>query len=140
MAFPPAASISAPAAEANGWLVITMPRLPVAGLFLSHLQRPFGLSQEFLDHMRWRFDVVGSPADAQPGQATQLDRGFGSLHDDGNPVDHRGAIHRVAANAGKQQHRDAAPGDQYIDALGHQRFGLIGKFSFHLDARDSLLS
>jgi hypothetical protein len=32
-ALPPAASISAPAAEANGWLVTTMPRMPVAGCF-----------------------------------------------------------------------------------------------------------
>ena len=32
-ALPPAVSISAPAAEANGWLVTTMPRLPEAGRF-----------------------------------------------------------------------------------------------------------
>ena len=31
IALPPAASISAPAAEAKGWLVTTMPRLPIAG-------------------------------------------------------------------------------------------------------------
>src|SRR5262249_46222937 len=33
IAFPPAASISAPAADASGWLVTTIPRLPVAGCF-----------------------------------------------------------------------------------------------------------
>ena len=33
IALPPAASISAPAAEASGWLVTTMPRGPVAGCF-----------------------------------------------------------------------------------------------------------
>src|SRR5262249_36047624 len=33
IALPPAASISAPAADASGWLVTTMPRLPVAGHF-----------------------------------------------------------------------------------------------------------
>ena len=33
MALPPAASISAPAAEASGWLVIAIPRLPSAGCF-----------------------------------------------------------------------------------------------------------
>ena len=33
IALPPAASISAPAAEASGWLVTTMPRAPVAGRF-----------------------------------------------------------------------------------------------------------
>ena len=33
MAFPPAASISAPAAEASGWFVATIPREPVAGRF-----------------------------------------------------------------------------------------------------------
>ena len=33
IALPPAASISAPAAEASGWLVTTMPRVPVAGCF-----------------------------------------------------------------------------------------------------------
>ena len=32
-ALPPAASISAPAAEASGWLVTTMPRVPTAGVF-----------------------------------------------------------------------------------------------------------
>ena len=32
-ALPPAASISAPAAEASGWLLTTRPRLPVAGRF-----------------------------------------------------------------------------------------------------------
>ena len=32
-ALPPPASISAPAAEASGWLVTTMPRLPMAGRF-----------------------------------------------------------------------------------------------------------
>ena len=33
IALPPAASISAPAADASGWLVTTMPRMPVAGCF-----------------------------------------------------------------------------------------------------------
>ena len=33
IALPPPASISMPAAEANGWLVTTMPRWPVAGAF-----------------------------------------------------------------------------------------------------------
>jgi hypothetical protein len=33
MALPPAASISAPAADASGWLLTTMPRLPDAGCF-----------------------------------------------------------------------------------------------------------
>jgi hypothetical protein len=33
MALPPAASISAPALDASGWLLTTMPRLPDAGRF-----------------------------------------------------------------------------------------------------------
>ncbi|MGY4366969.1 hypothetical protein ACVW1A_003034 [Bradyrhizobium sp. LB1.3] len=33
MALPPAASISAPALEASGWLLTTMPRLDTAGIF-----------------------------------------------------------------------------------------------------------
>lgn len=33
MALPPAASISAPALEASGWLLTTMPRLETAGIF-----------------------------------------------------------------------------------------------------------
>ena len=33
MALPPAASISMPAAEASGWFVTTMPRVPWAGCF-----------------------------------------------------------------------------------------------------------
>ena len=33
MALPPAASISAPELDASGWLLTTMPRLPVAGCF-----------------------------------------------------------------------------------------------------------
>src|SRR5262249_49570982 len=33
IALPPAASISAPAADASGWLVTTMPRVPIAGRF-----------------------------------------------------------------------------------------------------------
>ena len=35
IALPPAASISAPAAEASGWLVTTMPRLPGRRLLLA---------------------------------------------------------------------------------------------------------
>jgi len=33
MALPPAANISAPALEASGWLLTTMPRLETAGIF-----------------------------------------------------------------------------------------------------------
>ncbi len=39
MALPPARSIWAPAAEARGWLVTTMPREPVAGRFSSAKER-----------------------------------------------------------------------------------------------------
>jgi hypothetical protein len=38
----------------------------------------------------------------------------------------------MAANAGKQQHRDAAAGDQHIDTLCDQWLGLFGVFSFHI--------
>ncbi len=37
IALPPAASISAPAAEARAWLVTTIPRRPAAGCF-SHVK------------------------------------------------------------------------------------------------------
>ena len=36
----------------------------------------------------------------------------------------------MAVDAGKQQHRDATAGDQHIDALRDERFGLFGVFLF----------
>jgi hypothetical protein len=48
MALPPSASISAPAAEASGWLVTTMPRLPVAGRLLGAKTVPARLRQSWV--------------------------------------------------------------------------------------------
>ena len=50
MALPPAASISAAAAEANGWLVTAMPRRAVAGVFLG-LERGAGAVAQEEDGM-----------------------------------------------------------------------------------------
>jgi hypothetical protein len=46
MALPPAANISAPALEANGWLLTTMPRLETAGIFW-HSKLASVLSRQF---------------------------------------------------------------------------------------------
>ena len=49
IALPPAASISAPAAEASGWLLVTIPRLPVAGCFCVVNGAPAWLCQVFAE-------------------------------------------------------------------------------------------
>src|SRR5580693_2105963 len=54
IALPPAASISAPAAVASGWLVTTMPRAPCAGRF-SHAKVAPALVRQSLV-------VIGGPS------------------------------------------------------------------------------
>ena len=52
IALPPAASISAPAADASGWLVTTMPRVPIAGCFSQRNVVPARVRQSVSGMMR----------------------------------------------------------------------------------------
>ena len=74
-----------------------------------------------------RLDEIRHAADAETGQPTKFHGEFRHLHHDRDAVDHRRAVDGVVAQRRKQQHRNAAAGDQHIDALGHQRPRLFGE-------------